>query len=342
MWDKNKVRIVDIAEELGVSTATVSNVIHGKTAKISSRTVEMVQRKLQERGYIPNMAATLLAQNDSHIIGVIIKNHRKYGGHLLEDPFLASAVNDLTDAIADAGYFMMLKKADNIQEIEKFASMWNLDGMVILSFCADEYQQLRSEIRVPFVVYDGFFQNMGRICNLLIDDFDGGRQMGEHLRKLGHEKVLCLADNMECMDQKRYEGLIQGLGKKADFLKIPMEDRERHQWYGQHLEELRRYTAIFAASDHYAVDLMLYLMKQGIKIPEEISVAGFDGTPLCELVIPRLTSVRQDNRKRAYLAMELLQKMREDPEYTEDILLPVELVPGDSTAVRSAGSFSPD
>ena len=61
MWDENKVRIIDIAEELGVSTATVSNVLHGKTKKISDATVKRVEKKLEESGYIPNMAATLLA-----------------------------------------------------------------------------------------------------------------------------------------------------------------------------------------------------------------------------------------------------------------------------------------
>ena len=61
MWSENKVRIKDIAEELGLSTATVSNVLHGKTQKISDRTVKAVEQKLEERGYIPDMAATLLA-----------------------------------------------------------------------------------------------------------------------------------------------------------------------------------------------------------------------------------------------------------------------------------------
>ena len=82
MWDEKKIRIIDIADELGVSTATVSNVIHGKTKKISDATVRRVQEKLVERGYIPNMAATLLSQNNSRIVGVVVNNHPKYEGHV--------------------------------------------------------------------------------------------------------------------------------------------------------------------------------------------------------------------------------------------------------------------
>ena len=74
MWDEKKIRIIDIADELGVSTATVSNVIHGKTKKISDATVRRVQEKLVERGYIPNMAATLLSQNNSRIVGVVVNS----------------------------------------------------------------------------------------------------------------------------------------------------------------------------------------------------------------------------------------------------------------------------
>ena len=75
-----QVTIRDIAEELGVSTATVSNVIHGKTKKISEETVRRVQELLEKRQYIPNMAGILLAQNNSKIFGVVIHKHQKYEG----------------------------------------------------------------------------------------------------------------------------------------------------------------------------------------------------------------------------------------------------------------------
>ena len=93
--DRQPVRIRDIAEELGVSTATVSNVIHGKTQRVSDETVKRVQALLEERQYIPSMAGILLARNDSRMIGVFINDHEKYEGHTLEDVFIASSLNHL-------------------------------------------------------------------------------------------------------------------------------------------------------------------------------------------------------------------------------------------------------
>ena len=91
----DRIRIADIADELGVSTATVSNVIHGKTKKVSGETMKRVQKLLEERQYIPSMAGILLAQNNSKMIGVVINDHEKYGGHTLEDPFICASLNAL-------------------------------------------------------------------------------------------------------------------------------------------------------------------------------------------------------------------------------------------------------
>lgn len=89
---QERVRICDIAEELGLSTATVSNVIHGKTNKVSDETVQRVTALLEKRRYIPSMAGILLARNGSGIIGVFVNDHPKYEGHTLRDGFLASVL----------------------------------------------------------------------------------------------------------------------------------------------------------------------------------------------------------------------------------------------------------
>lgn len=325
--DKKRVRIVDIAEELGLSTATVSNVIHGKTKKISDETVKRVQQLLEERQYIPSMAGLLLAQNDSRIIGVAVNNHEKYEGHVLEDGFIASSLNCLSEEIEKAGYFMMVKTTKEWSEIARFGSMWNMEGLVAIGFCDQDYQKLKAFMHIPFVVYDGFFKEEGRLANIVIDDYDGGVQMGRYLQEKGHRKALCVADNAICMDKARYEGLRAGFGEGyTELLAVPMEQQERVRFYEAHLEKIRQFTAVFAVSDYYALDLMNFLRGQGILVPEDISVAGFDDSPLCAQACPPLTTVRQDGRERAKNAIHLLKQLKSGNCQGERVVLPVELV----------------
>lgn len=336
MEENKRVRISDIAEELGLSTATVSNVIHGKTKKISDETVKRVQQLLEERQYIPSMAGLLLAQNDSRIIGVVINDHVKYEGHVLEDPFVASSVNHLCREIERAGYFMMIKVTTGLTDVVRFASMWNLEGMVIIGFCEQDYKKLREAMHIPFVVYDGFLEAAGRVCNLTIDNLDGGYQVGKHFIKLGHKRLLCISDNDICMDLERYQGFRRAAeettGICADFLLIPMQKAERYQFYQSRMEQLRTYSAVFAVSDYYAVDLMQFLLEQGVQIPGDMSVAGFDDTPVCQQVVPSLTSVKQDPQMRAREALSLLSALKKQEQEGTTKQLPVTLVKRNSTA----------
>lgn len=330
--EKQRVRIVDIAEELGVSTATVSNVIHGKTKKISDETVRRVQKLLEEKQYIPSMAGILLAQNDSRIIGVVVNNHEKYESHVLEDAFVSSSLNYLSEEIEKSGYFMMVKVTTEWNEIVKFASMWNLEGMVLIGFCEQDYKKLRESMHIPFVVYDGYFQNPGRICNLIVDNYDGGAQVGAYFKEQGHRHVLCIADNDICVDLERYQGFREAFGGDgADFMQVPMRKEERRRFYQQNLGKLKEYTAIFVVSDYYAAELMQFLQEQGIRIPEEIAIAGFDDCRICDMVRPALTSVRQDRKQRAELAVSMLKKLKEGKEEGTTLILPVTLVKRQST-----------
>lgn len=330
--DEKRITISDIAEELGLSTATVSNVIHGKTKKVSQETIHRVQELLEKRQYIPSMAGILLAQNDSGIIGVVVNQHEKYEMRVLEDTFISSSLNYLSIEIEKAGKFMMVKITQKPQEIIKFASMWNMEGLILIGFCEEDYVRLRQSMRVPFVAYDVFLKNPERIGIINIDNYSGGFQMGQYFKQLGHGRVLCIADNDIYIDRERYEGFREGFGVDgADFLKIPMTKKERMEFYGQKFEKLCQYSAVFAVSDYYAIDLMGFLMSRGIRIPQDISVAGFDDTPLCTQVFPALTTVRQDGELRARTAMQKLMELKSDEGAGAVIVLPVTLIEREST-----------
>ena len=330
--ETQRVRISDIAEELGLSTATVSNVIHGKTKKISDETVKRVQALLEERQYIPSMAGILLAQNSSKIIGVFINDHEKYEGHTLDDVFIASSLNYLSTGIEEHGQFMMVKKAKNPEEIIKFASMWNMDGLVIIGFCRQDYMYLRNHMRIPFVVYDGFCENPERIFNITIDNYDGGFQVGDYFRKNGHRKALCIADNDIGVDWERYNGFRDAFGADCtDFMLIPMRKKERWDYYQQEIGKFNSVTAVFAVSDYYAIDLIRFLSENGLRVPDDISVVGFDDIPMCEMVSPTLTTVKQDGALRAKIAIQKLQELREKKDTETAIMLPVTLVERAST-----------
>lgn len=135
---------------------------------------------MEKRQYIPNMAGILLAQNSSRIIGVVINDHEKYERHVLEDGFIASSLNALAAQIERSGYFMMVKTTKEWNEISRFASMWNMEGMVVIGFCEQDYKKLREKMHIPFVVYDGYFEESGELANIIIDNFDGGLQAGQY------------------------------------------------------------------------------------------------------------------------------------------------------------------
>lgn len=322
-----RVRIVDLAEELGLSTATVSNVIHGKTKKISDATVKRVQALLEERQYIPSMAGILLARNDSRIIGVVVNNHEKYEGKVLEDAFVSASLNSLLFELEKAGYYMMIKATQEWSEVERFASMWNMDGMVLLGFCDSDYEKLRARMHIPFVVYDGFFEANRGICNLTIDNYGGGNQAGTYLKTMGHRKVLLLSDNDVCADAERMAGFREGFSDgETVFLKVPMNRDARDEFYREKLERIRRCTAAFAVSDVYAVEFMHFLMKNGISVPGEMSVVGFDNNALSENCFPRLTTVGQEAGERARMAVRALKRLWNGEAEPMVELLPVRLI----------------
>lgn len=331
---QSRVRMVDIADKLGLSTATVSNVIHGKTRKISDETVKRVQEELEESGYIPNMAGILLARNNSRIIGVVIDDNEKYEGRVLEDGFVMAALNALSKEVNEKGYFLMIKTTREIDDIPVFASMWNMDGLVAMGFCEADYERLRSQMRIPFVVYDGYIESNSKIVNLVIDHYDGGCQAGNYYRELGHRKALCIADNNIFMDKERMDGFAKAFSPgKVYRWEIPATLKERHNFYKEMLPEFlqQEITAVFAVSDYYALDFMHFLQSNGIRVPEQVQIIGFDDNAASRECVPLLTTIHQDAELRAQMTIECIEALRDGRECQNQIVLPVKLIEREST-----------
>ena len=150
------------------------------------------------------------------------------------------------------------------------------------------------------------------------------------------------------MDKERIEGCKAALGEqKVGFLQIPFEKEARKRMYRERLGEILEYTAVFAVSDFYAAELMHSLQEQGICVPDDISVAGFDDSPLCERVSPELTSVRQDTKERAKQAVRLLSKLKQGIWDEQTVRLPVYLVERGSVKMmelkkKSGGKYGED
>lgn len=332
--DNNRVRLVDIADKLGLSTATVSNVIHGKTKKISDETVKRVQQELEESGYIPNMAGILLAQNNSRIIGVIINDNAKYEGRVLEDGFVMASLNALSHEVNEKGYFLMIKTTTKIEEIPVFASMWNMDGLILMGFCEVDYEKLRSRMRVSFVVYDGDFESNSKLVNLVIDHYDGGYQAGKHFKELGHKKALCIADNNICMDKERMDGFCDAFYPgEVNRWQVPITLKERRKFYEKKLPEFREsgITAVFAVSDYYALDFMRFVQENGMSVPEDVQIIGFDDNSASRESVPLLTTIHQDAKARARTTIACIEALRDGKECETKIVLPVKLVEREST-----------
>ena len=340
--DENKVRIADVAEELGLSPATVSNVLHGKTHKMSEATIKRVEQKLEETGYIPNMAGILLARNNSRIIGVVVNDGEKYEGRVLEDGFVMASLNALSREMNRKGYFLMVKTTADIREIPAFASMWNMDGLILMGFCGADYETLRAHSRISFVVYDGYLEDTPGIVNLVIDHYDGGYQAGQYYKKLGHTKALCLADNEICMDKERMDGFTAAFAPgEVTRWKIPMLAKERRAFYEEREEALRHsgITAVFAVSDYYALDFLRFVQEKGWKVPEDIQVIGFDDNAASRESVPALTTIHQEAALRAQKAIACIEGMRDHVGCESRILLPVELIARESTREMSCHSL---
>lgn len=327
------ITIKEMAEMLGISTTTVSNVIHGKTDQVSKSTVLKVQRMLEEYDYVPNISARNLASNSSRIVGVAMVNQREKHENYLKDAFLGELVGSIERALRHSGYFMMMYMSDNTEELLKSASSWNVDGLIMLGMTNEAGIAIGRRFKKPKVFIDSYLdESLIDGVNIGLEDKKGGYLMTKYLISKGHKKIAFLADNFTGVDSVRYEGFHMAMEEaklpcsRENFIFFQSDVSILEESLSDVFKLSKNYTAFFCASDYFAVLVMNYMLDHGIRVPEDFSIAGFDDNYYSRFARPAITTVHQNISEKGALAVDyLFRLMEKKPIDKNSIALSVEL-----------------
>lgn len=319
--------IKDIANLAQVSASTVSNVLHGRTNKVSPEVQQRVQKALQEKNYTSNMGARMLARHGSKLIGVIIHTGLRADQSPMQNPFFSVLLGALEENIRNAGYYMMVYTSSRTDESLRMAAGWNVEGLILLGYNGEDCREMYVSTQAPVVFIDSYHDtDDDRYYNVGLRDRSGGYIMAQYLIGQGHRNIAFLADadvpvGVDC---ERFQGVKEAMEEHD--LPCTMEQNYIAVCYGRQARReqlkaniamwMQNYTVLFYASDLYASEAIGYLHDFGIRVPEQISIAGFDGNLCATLCRPTLTTISQNIPMKAKIAVDvMLDRLRgETPE----------------------------
>ncbi len=325
--------IKDIARVAGVSATTVSNVIRGNTGRVSQEMIQRINHIIDEMHYVPNLSARALVSNASHIIGVINHLVPPEVGGFFQDPFHGALLAGIEQTLRDRGYYMMVRTINNVPELLSLLTNWNLDGLIVTGiFPSDFYLHLKSN-STPFILIDSYVDSENELQVRLADRL-GGYKATRHLLEKGHRNILFCGPQIQKQGvlRERYEGYCEALGEYGlapDPANIYGQEIgiEQSTALGRELARRNDYTAIFATADILAAGIISGLFEAGRKVPEDVSIVGFDDLNIARLTSPPLTSIHQNVVQRGSIAAEMLISVLEkDTGAPRNIVMPVSLV----------------
>lgn len=331
-----KVTIRDIARLAGVSVTTVSQILNGKGERFSKKTRDKILKLRDEYGYVPDFnARSLILRQSSSMIGVLVPN--------ITSPFFSTFVEGVQHVAQHERMIPLIFSADRNAELEQnYLSQMlerSIDGLIIASatMTTDTVNQIIGARDVPYILYDQNYAQEG--TRVLTDDYRGGTLAAQHLADLGHHKIAILEPNelsenftqrltgfQDCLRKNHIE-----LDVDHNVIKAPLSLQGGYNAAAAVIKT--GVTAAFAGNDDMAIGLMRGLKEQGVKVPDQISVMGYDDIYLDEYVSPQLTTIRQPIMDLGIGAAKmLLNKIHSDQEQEQIQRFPVELIQRQSTA----------
>lgn len=339
--------IKDIAKLTGVSCTTVSNVIHGRTGRVSAETIEKVNRAIKELNYVPNMSARSLVSNSSKVIGMINHIIPKNQASFMDDPFQSSFTGAIERALRENGYYLMLRTVETSDELMAFLRNWNVDGLFFTGVFKDRFFDVLSTLNIPIVFIDSYVHHPN-FCNVGLEDFKGSYTATKHLIDHGHRRIGFVSPTIRDggVLQERFYGYKAALTESSiPFDKqIVFESEMDLESCFAVSEEIARHpdiTGLVVTADIMAAGIMAGLRKLGRKVPDDISIIGFDDIPLCRMLTPTLTTIHQDIHLKGEHAVNLmLQKLEGKEPETAEVILPTYLVERESVRTIKPDSKS--
>ena len=321
---------------------TVSNVVNGNLSKVSKENAQRIREIIERRGYVPNASARSLAKNSANIIAIILRGAENE--NTLENPHNAALVGTIIQKIQKRGYYTMVNMMKCREDITQSLRTWNVDGAVFLGMFDDEIEEMCAASDIPMVFIDSY-SSVRQLSNVGIDDYKGGRLAARHLIARGHRSIAFVSPPVlrTGVVQHRFAGFCDELEQHG------ISFRSEHQFVlesdvrpedtmelGRRLAQLREeFSAVFVTSDQIASYLIQGMRSTGIRIPDDMSIIGFDDLMICRQMTPQLTTIAQDLEEKARLSVDILFRRLSAPAApAESLVLDVTLVERESVAVK--------
>ena len=327
------VNITDVANRAGVSHQTVSRVLNTEDA-VRPATRARVERAIQELNYRPSAVARALVSRKTRTLGLISTGMPLYGP--------SSTMLGFNEAAREADYQVTIASMATSGRGAMLAAVevllrQNVEALVLIASDRDALDAIAGvELGVPLVTVES--SGRTRFCSVSIDQFEGARLATAHLADLGHREILHLSGPPESLDaaerERGWRAELHNRGLAARDMLIGNWLSESGYQCGQRLAESQDFTAIFSANDQMALGLLHAFSDAGIRVPEDVSIVGFDDMPEAAHFTPPLTTIRQDFGELGREIMATLLTVLAGNEVTEAVQAKPELI-----VRRSAGGL---
>ena len=331
---RKNITLTEVAEAARVSPMTASRAINNRSG-VSGQTRQHVLDVAAELGYVVNRAAQKLSGGRSHIIGVIAAD--------LENPFISALVAGTSDAAWEAGYETLIY-AHVDREKRPSGSVMQLlrqisDGVIAILPLEFDYLDELASINIPIITVDHRGEH-AEFPSVATDGYGGARLAIKHLIELGHRRIGFIAgDERLASARDRHHAYVETLaqhGLGSDPQLIVGGDFTQHRGFTATQELLALSdppSAIFAANDLMAFGAIAAIREAGLRVPDDISVIGFDDIPTAAQFFPPLTTVRQPLHQMGRAAVStLLALIAGIDAASPQVTLPTDLVVRATTA----------